>query len=112
MAGFRPTTLTIHPEVQEDYDALEAAAKAGRDPGKAIWKSFQTCVARVRADGQYGEVVPCIARFRKKYDARNLYCLDLADWWRCFYTIVGRDVVFVDVVDHKQYDKWFPNKGK
>lgn len=43
---------------------------------------------------------------------RNLYCVDLAGFRRGFYTIIARDVFFLDIVDHEQYDKWFPNKGK
>lgn len=109
---FRPGSITIHPDVQGKYDALEAAAKKGKSPEKAVWKSFQTNLARVRADGQYGEVVPCVSYFRKRYGATNLYCLDLAGWRRCLYTILHRDVIFLDVVDHVQYDKWFPSKGR
>lgn len=51
------------------------------------------------------------AYFVQKYGVINLYCIDLADFHRCFYTIEGRGVVFLDLVDHRQYDKWFPGRG-
>jgi hypothetical protein len=31
---------------------------------------------------------------------------------RCFYTIEGRDVIFLDLVDHEQYDRWFNVRKK
>jgi hypothetical protein len=109
---FRPDSVTIHPDAQPLYDSIEGAARKGRSPEKAIWKSFQVSVSRAKADGQFGEVVPCTARFRRKYGATNLYCIDLAGWRRCFYTILDRDVIFLDIVNHAEYDRWFPNKGK
>ena len=113
MPGFRPNRVILHHEVEESYAAVEAAAAAGRKEGAALWKSFQAAIARVKTDGQWGEVIPKIpAYFAKRYGARNLYCIDLAFFHRAFYTIQGRDVIFLDLVDHPTYDKWFPGRKR
>jgi len=107
---FRPGRCAIHPDVEEMYGALERAANAGRKPEAAVWKGFRAALSRIKADGQWGEVIPTSAipaHFRRKYGATNLYCVDLASFRRCFYTIVNRDVVFLDIVDHATYDRWF-----
>jgi len=43
---------------------------------------------------------------------RTLYCIDLANFGRGFYTIEGRRPIYLDVVAHARYDDGFPNKGK
>ncbi|MGB0651759.1 MAG: hypothetical protein ACPGQL_01030 [Thermoplasmatota archaeon] len=113
--GFRPTTLVIHPDVDSAYAALEVAASAGTKPQQAIWKRLLAARTRIQADGQWGEVIPrddIPAYFVDRYDVTNLYCIDLKGDVRCFYTIDGRDIVFLDLVDHDQYDLWFPPKGR
>lgn len=107
---FRPERVVVHPDVEEQYDAWEEGARDGAQPAQAVWNSFQTALMRVKRDGQWGEVIPkrAIPRyFRKRYGVENLYCIDLASFHRCFYTIVGRDIVFLDLVDHDTYDDWF-----
>jgi hypothetical protein len=113
MSGFRPNRVILHHEVETMYAAIEAAAKAGRKEQAALWKGFQRAVLPVRADGQWGEVIPSIpAYFVWRYGARNLYGIDLAFFHRAFYTIQGRDVIFLDLVDHAAYDKWFPGRKR
>lgn len=111
---FKPDSVRIHQSVDADYEELEKNAKAKKQPEAAIWKVFQTALTRVKNDGQWGEVIPrskIPAHFKTKYKADNLYCVDL-NFYRAFYTIEARVVVWLDIVDHAQYDKWFPNKGK
>jgi len=113
--GFRPSALYVHPDVDSYYAALEAAARAGTKPQQGIWKRLQAAMTRIKADGQWGEVIPgddIPAYFRHRYAVTNLYCIDLKGDVRCFYTIDAQDIVFLDLIDHDQYDKWFPPKGK
>jgi hypothetical protein len=35
----------------------------------------------------------------------NLYCVDLPAFHRLFYTIRDRDVIVLDLVDHREYDR-------
>ncbi len=113
--GFRPTALIIHPDVDADYAALEAAARAGTKPQQGIWNRLEAARMRIKLDGQWGEVIPrndIPAYFTHRYQLTNLYCIDLKDDVRCFYTIDAHDIIFLDLVDHDQYDKWFPPKGR
>ncbi len=113
MPGFRPDRVLIHPDVERAYAELETASHEGRKQASALWKSFEHSVERVRQDGQWGEVIPRIPRyFSSRYHVANLYCVDLAFFHRVFYTIEGRDVIFLDLVDHKRYDKWFPGRKR
>lgn len=113
MPGFRPERIVIHPSVQSVYAKLEADAKLGRKEAAAVWKSLRRAVSQIRADGQWGEVIPRIpAYFLRTYGVPNLYCVDLAFFHRAFYTIFHRDVVFLDLVDHDRYDEWFRGRGR
>ncbi len=113
MTAFRPTRIVIHPDVAAVYARVEAGAKSGRKQDAAIWRSFQHVIGCIRADGQWGEVVPKIpAHFVRRYAVANLYCVDLAFFHRAFYTIYHRDVIFLDLVDHRQYDRWFPSRRR
>ena len=98
-----------------EYDRLAAHAADGKKPHSAIWKSLQAAFIRAKSSAQFADPIPRSKipdYFRAKYRLENLYCVDLADFRRGFYTIEGRRVIFLDVVDHARYDEWFPNKGK
>lgn len=109
----RPEAIIVHEDVQSSYESWEALASQHRQPAQGIWKSLQVCLTRIRNDAQWGEVVrqPFIpSYFREKYGVSNLYCVDLAAFHRCFYTIANRSVILLDLVDHPTYDKWFPGR--
>ena len=113
MPGFHPERILVHPAVQPLYAKLEGDANRERKEAAAIWKSFQHALSRIRVDGQWGEVIPRVpAYFLRKYDVPNLYCVDLAFFHRAFYTIFHRDVVFLDLVGHDRYSKWFAGRGR
>jgi len=112
---FRPSAIKIHPDLEPVYTALEKSAKEGRQPASAVWKSLQTCLIRIRTDGQWGEVIPpdrIPVYFKEHYDVTNLYCVDLAHFYRGFSTLYYRDVILLDILDHPTYDKWFPGRRK
>ncbi len=107
---FRPRSVIIHPDASVQYEKLERSAAAGSHPDGAAWKKVGMAFERVRADGQWGEVIPksqIPLRFVQKYGVTNLYCVDLPSFRRCSYTILGRDVIFLDIVDHRKYDRLF-----
>jgi hypothetical protein len=110
---FRPHEIAIHHDVESAYESWRSLANSGRQPAQAIWKSLQVCIARLRVDAQWGEVIrhDSIPKyFRERYGLSNLYCLDLAAFHRCFYTIVNGSVILLDIVDHPLYDSWFPSR--
>ena len=110
---FGPDELIVHEDAELSYEAWEVLAARGRQPAQAVWNSILTAVARIRTNAQWGEVIrrSHIPRyFREKYGVSNLYCVDLAAFHRVFYTIANRNVIFLDLVDHPTYDKWFPGR--
>lgn len=100
--------MVVHPAAQDRLDKLAQEATEGKQPAQAIWKGFQAAVARLKSDGQWGEVIPPKSiprRFPREYGVTNLYCIDLPSFHRLFYTIRDRDVIVLDLMDHRQYDR-------
>ncbi|MFI5417949.1 MAG: hypothetical protein ACHQ2Y_03505 [Candidatus Lutacidiplasmatales archaeon] len=105
---FRPTSVVVHPAAQELFDRRDRAAAEGRQPEQAIWNRLQAAIARVKADGQCGEVIPPRSiprRYIREFGLTNLYCVDLPSFHRFFYTIKDRVVIVLDLVDHREYDR-------
>lgn len=113
--GFRAERFRVHADWKDAYLEIRAAAERGTKPQAGIWKRFEAARRRLEADPQWGEVIrqhQIPAYFQDRYGCQNLYCIDLKGDVRCFYTIDERDVIFLDIVDHGQYDRWFPPKGR
>jgi hypothetical protein len=112
---FHPEDVIIHQDVEHSYEAWETLALQNRQPARAVWRSLQVAILRLRSNAQFGEIVRqdfIPSHFREKYGLSNLYCLDLAAYHRCFYTIANRAVIPLDIVDHPTYDKWFPGRRR
>lgn len=67
----------------------------------------------LKENPQYGDPMAkrLIPRSLLRQGIRNLYRVELSNYWRMLYTIVGNEVeifLFVlKIVDHKEYDKLF-----
>ena len=102
--------------------AVAALAKSKAKEATTITRRIAYYRERLLADCLEGEVIPCpLPRKAKGLEAKhgpiaNLYCCALPDFWRLLYTIVradGKPYVYVlEIVDHGEYDKWFPGKGR
>jgi hypothetical protein len=104
---FRPDAIVVHPDLQETYSAWESLALRREQPAQAVWKSLQPAIARIRGDGQRGDIIRqelIPPYFRERYGVSNLYCVDPAAFHRGFYTIANRTVILLDLVDHPAYD--------
>jgi plasmid stabilization system protein ParE len=100
---FSPDEIIVHDELEPSYGSWKILANQNRQPAQAVWRSLQTAIIRLRSNAQWGEVVrqELIPRyFRERYGVSNLYCLVLAAFHRCFYTIANRAVIPLDIVDH------------
>jgi len=53
-------------------------------------------------------------KYIQKFDADNVWRIELADRWRLVYTITGNQIEIItfimDIFDHKDYDKVFGYK--
>lgn len=111
----RPDRILVHPLCQREHDALQALARTGQRQHATLWRSYQAALWRLDADLQAGEVVRRgrIPRyFAERYDADNLYVMDLAGFHRLAYTIVDRDVFLLDILGHPEYDRIFGFRRK
>ena len=49
--------------------------------------------------------------YMQKYDASNLFIVDLPDYWRMIYTLESDEIEIIafvlDIIDHDQYNKKF-----
>ena len=49
--------------------------------------------------------------YRQKYDADNLFIVDLPDYWRMIYTLESDEIEIIafvlDIIDHDEYNKKF-----
>ena len=99
--------------------ALEALEGSSDPAKKATARRVRAFRAVLLADCLHGEVVkksriPQV--LREKYGLENLYVEDLPSFWRLLYTIVRergeRYIVVVEIVDHRRYSKWFPDRGR
>lgn len=49
--------------------------------------------------------------YRQKYDADNLFVVDLPDYWRMIYTLESDEIEIIafvlDIIDHDEYNKKF-----
>ncbi len=68
----------------------------------------------IAANPFYGEnakkdLIP--KEYRQKYDADNLFIVDLPDYWRMIYTLESDEIEIIafvlDIIDHNEYNKKF-----
>lgn len=98
--------------------SLDALAADRSAASQTIARRVKGLRSLLLADFLHGEVVrkSAIPRaLREKYGLENLYVEDLPSFWRLLYTVVRRggrrEVVVIEIVDHRMYDRWFPGKG-
>jgi hypothetical protein len=115
-ARFPVTDVLLHDDAFADLAQLDLAKDKTSVTNRTKARALRGVLLK---DPLHGEVVPRkkIPRaLKERYGLDNLYVEDLADFWRLLYTIqkeAGQAFVTVlRIVDHGQYDKWFPSKGK
>ncbi len=96
-------------------DALASLDADSSPKAKAIAPRARAFKPILLVDCLHGEVVRkgAIPRsLREKHGLLNLYVEDLPDFWRMLYTVVKhngtRVIVIVEIVSHKDYNRWFP----
>src|SRR5438552_967619 len=113
--GVRADDVTLSDEADAALSKLE---KSSDPKARSVAKRARTYRDVLLGDALHGEVVrkPLPPALVQKHGVENLYVEDLPGFWRLLYTIVRlgheRHVVVVEIVDHAQYDKWFPGRGR
>ena len=76
----------------------------------AINRMFDVIVANpFYGENAKKDLIP--KEYRQKYDADNLFIVDLPDYWRMIYTLESDEVEIIafvlDIIDHNEYNKKF-----
>lgn len=113
--------------LSEDADEVfrELNKIVGKEKKKKINSSFHQTLLRsikrviklLKENPFAGNQIPkrlIPKEYFKKYEAENLWRIELANRWRLIYTITGNKVevisFIIDIFNHKKYDKTFGYK--
>lgn len=122
---FRGKEVNVRLGEEADSVYRELNKIAGEEKLRGIESSFhQTLLRSINRVGSLlkqnpfaGDQVPkrqIPAKYIKKFDADNVWRIELADRWRLVYTITGNQIEIItfvmDIFDHKNYDKVFGYK--
>lgn len=110
--GLRATEVILSP-------AAESALEGLKGRPVSIARRVENLAAILREDCLHGEVVRGRSLPRQlveRYQVRNLYVEDLPDLWRLLYTVThsgpDRYVIILEIVSHREYDRWFPGRRR
>ena len=101
-------------QAKEAYFLL---AKENNKESKSLLRSIDRVKKVLKENPQYGE--PISKKLIPKtliveYNIKNLYRIELSNYWRMLYTLEGTQVeilLFVlNIVDHKEYNRLFGYK--
>ena len=114
--SLRAEEVLLHPEAGAALARLDLDR---RPQARSIAKRVRLVRAILLADCVHGEVVRRSAipeAIATKYGVENLFVEDLPDFWRLLYSVVkrgeGRVVLVLAIVDHREYSRWFPGRGR
>jgi len=105
--------VIFSPEAEEVYKRLNEVAPNSK-VDRSILNAINKKVELIKANIHYGEpiakrLIP--EEYKTKYEATNLFRVELPSFWRMLYTLTDGEsqieiVAFVlDVIDHKEYNK-------
>lgn len=113
-------TIKLVGDAEKAFDDLNIMVGQQRSNGIASSKEITLLSAINRmfdvivANPFYGEnakkdLIP--KEYRQKYDADNLFIVDLPDYWRMIYTLESDEIEIIafvlDIIDHNEYNKKF-----
>tara|TARA_Y100000310_G_scaffold104351_1_gene102701 strand:+ start:13402 stop:13743 length:342 start_codon:yes stop_codon:yes gene_type:complete len=100
-------------QAKESY--LHLKKKTDKD-ARTLLNSFSRIKEILKDNPQYGDPIPkqLIPKSLQKIGVKNLYRVELSNYWRMLYTLEGSRIevfVFVlNIVDHKNYNRLFGYK--
>jgi len=112
--------VILSPEAEEVFNYLNKEAATSKTE-RTILNAIKKKVELIKANPHYGDpiakkLIP--EEYKKKYDVKNLFRVELPNFWRMLYTLTDVEseieiIAFVlDLVDHPTYDKKFGYKTK
>ena len=121
----KPTKVILLDEADAEYKRLNEIAgqqiKEGKENTEEIQllKSIKQKSEFLKANPFYGDNIPkklIPEEYILNYNAKNLWRVELTNYWRMMYTIKGSQVGIVcfvlGIIDHEKYNKKFGYKRK
>lgn len=121
----KPVRLVLLDEADAEFRRLNRIVGQQLREGKEntseaqLLKSIGQKMDFIKANPFYGDSIPkaLIPKdYVLMYNAKNLWRVELANYWRMLYTIKGDQVEVVcfvlGIVDHRRYDKQFGYRKK
>lgn len=110
--------IIFSPEAQEKFLFLTKQSKISKIE-RSIINSLNKKIEILKNDKNYGQPIAkrLIPEFYvQKYNIRNLFRLELPNFWRVLYTVDNDEIeiiaIIIDIVDHKEYNKKFNYKTR
>ncbi len=111
-------SVSLTSEAYEVYQHLLSSAQDSKQD-KAILNAFLQKIELIKKTPHYGQaiaknIIPI--EYKKDYDLKNLFRVELPYFWRMLYTLTPSEegveivIVVLDIIDHKRYDKLFGYK--
>ena len=112
--------VIFSPEAEEVYKYLNEQALTSKTE-RIILNAVNKKVELIKSNFHYGDpiaknLIPY--EYKTKYEATNLFRVELPNFWRMLYTLTDSEtkveiIAFVlDVIDHKMYNKKFGYRNK
>lgn len=111
-------SVSLSPEAYEVYQYLLNSAPNSKQE-KAIFNAFLQKIELIKKTPHYGQAIAknlIPMEYKRDYDLKNLFRVELPYFWRMLYTLMPSNegieiaIVVLDIVDHKRYDKLFGYK--
>ena len=121
----KPARVILLDEADSEYKRLNAIVGQQIKDGKEntgemqLLRSIKQKIELVKANPFYGNNIPKALipkEYVVRYNAKNLWRVELTNYWRMLYTLKGDQVEIIcfvlDIIDHRDYDKKFGYKKK
>ncbi len=112
-------------DIEKEYDLLKKTVEEEKKERKKrtfnmkLLDSIDRALDNIKRDLHYGRHVQkeyLTKEAIQKYGTDKVWIVNLFDYWRLIYTLVGNDVkiigLILDYIDHNQYNKLFKNFKK
>jgi len=102
--------IKLKGKAKESYEKLK---ERNDKEAKSILNSFERVKEILKKDPQYGDPIKknLIPLTFEREGVKNLYRVELSNYWRMLYTLKGSEVeillFILSISDHKDYDKLF-----
>jgi hypothetical protein len=111
--------IILSPEAEEVYKKLNSEAETNKQ-SRMILNAINNKKELIRNNIHYGnpiakDLIP--EEYKKKYEATNLFRVELPAFWRMLYTLTNNEEVeivafILDIVNHKDYNDTFGYRGR